>query len=342
MAAGRSNSTYLEQALELLESARATGDSRILRDIDAFRRRSADHAQALERAETFLDSLPDVSTTEPSGGERLQLGMQVLWARLLERPQLLGAAAAAMIGVGLAAALIPTDKESPAVSMPAQIPMTPQAQRFESGRERAREILLEDGSSIWLDWNSSLVVRLAPELRSIELTRGQAAFSVAKDPARPLEVTARGVTTTVTGTEFVVSLRHTELVDVAVLEGSVTVATEAGSAVPLTAGEAIQGTDRSLFEPTTRPLESVGTWRDGVVVVRNQTLTEAIDMLAPYTSFELDVSGMTSPGPRISATFFVERADDALVDLIETHRLRYRQSPPNLLRLRDPLPSRPN
>lgn len=328
--------------MALAEAARHPGDPEAVRLAAAFRSRSPGHSAALKRAELLLDSLPYVESDEATNEANLQLRLEIMWARLLERPALVATAAVATLSVGLALFLTePAPQAAPPAAMLETTKM-PAAIDYRAPPGRTREVALEDGTVVWLDWSSAMTVALSPTLRSIELSAGQAAFAVAPDPQRPLEVMARGVTTRVTGTEFVISLHDEDLVDVAVLEGSVRVQAQVGEPAALNAGEAIRGTEQALEAPAARPAEEMATWRTGLLVVRNRTLVETLKMLDPYTSYNVDVSRLSSPGPQISATFLVERADDALVDLIQSHRLQFRQSSPNLLVLRDPAPIRPN
>jgi transmembrane sensor len=97
---------------------------------------------------------------------------------------------------------------------------------------------LPDGSVVELKNGATIEVNFTPALRRVVLTRGEAHFEVAKNPARPFVVTADGVEVRAVGTAFAVE-RGGDTVEVLVTEGRVTVARE--SAAPsaptsLTAG----------------------------------------------------------------------------------------------------------
>ena len=85
-----------------------------------------------------------------------------------------------------------------------------------------REVNLPDGSVIQLNTGSAVVVRFEAHERRVRLTRGEAYFTVAKNPGRPFIVNAAGVDVRVVGTVFNVRLRP-DSVDVLVTEGKVTV-----------------------------------------------------------------------------------------------------------------------
>ncbi len=82
---------------------------------------------------------------------------------------------------------------------------------------------LPDGSTITLNTDSAVAVQVDRGTRSVTLQRGEAHFTVAKDPNRPFIVSANGVDVRAVGTAFSVRLRA-EVVDVLVTEGKVSVA----------------------------------------------------------------------------------------------------------------------
>lgn len=98
-----------------------------------------------------------------------------------------------------------------------------------------RQFTLEDGSQVTLDAASQVRVAAGSGGRTLELLRGQAFFSVAKDRAHPFTVTSNGYRVTALGTRFDVDLRDGG-VDVGLVEGSVRV-------------EALQGKRSWLLEP---------------------------------------------------------------------------------------------
>jgi transmembrane sensor len=97
---------------------------------------------------------------------------------------------------------------------------------------------LPDGSVVELKNGATIEVNFTPALRRVVLTRGEAHFEVAKNPARPFVVTADGVEVRAVGTAFAVE-RGGDTVGVLVTEGRVTVARESAAPsapTPLAAG----------------------------------------------------------------------------------------------------------
>lgn len=82
--------------------------------------------------------------------------------------------------------------------------------------------VLEDGSTLELREDSEVRVDFSPDVRRVVLVRGEAYFTVAKNPARPFVVRARDVDVRAVGTSFNVRL-DPERVEVLVTEGRVQV-----------------------------------------------------------------------------------------------------------------------
>ncbi|MBL9216608.1 MAG: FecR domain-containing protein [Opitutaceae bacterium] len=91
--------------------------------------------------------------------------------------------------------------------------------------------VLPDGSVVQLNAGAEYEVRFTPALRRVELARGEALFTVTKDPSRPFVVRAAGVEVRAIGTEF--SVRHGQAgIDVLVTAGQVAVARADPSGAP--------------------------------------------------------------------------------------------------------------
>ena len=125
--------------------------------------------------------------------------------------------AAAGFSVGLAAAglallvvaPLKTDRAAPD-AVAAKILLRPDAR------------LLPDGSRVELNAGAEVELDFSAARRSIRLTRGEAHFTVAKDPGRPFVVTVGDLEVRAVGTEFVIR-RETHAVDLLVTEGTVAV-----------------------------------------------------------------------------------------------------------------------
>lgn len=81
---------------------------------------------------------------------------------------------------------------------------------------------LDDGSIVELNAGAEIAVAYTETTRHVTLVRGEAHFQVAKNPARPFVVRARGVDVRAVGTAFAVQMAS-DAIDVLVTEGRVKV-----------------------------------------------------------------------------------------------------------------------
>jgi transmembrane sensor len=94
---------------------------------------------------------------------------------------------------------------------------------YETGIGDSRKTLLADRSSVLLNTDSRLRVRLASARRDTELLRGEALFTVAQDKLRPFYVKAASTLVCAVGTSFTVRIRDDRSVEVLVAEGRVAI-----------------------------------------------------------------------------------------------------------------------
>jgi transmembrane sensor len=83
-------------------------------------------------------------------------------------------------------------------------------------------ITLADGTTVVLNTDTEIRVRISDKRRNVELLRGEALFQVSHDPSRPFEVEVDGVRVKAIGTAFSVRLCDWEHFDVLMREGVVT------------------------------------------------------------------------------------------------------------------------
>jgi len=109
-------------------------------------------------------------------------------------------------------------------------PQSPAGAVAETG---SRILHLADGSEVELNVGAEVTEHFTPEERRVRLVHGEAHFTVAKNPARPFVVEARGVAVRAVGTAFNVRMAPSA-VEVLVTEGKVSV----GSNAPPASGQA--------------------------------------------------------------------------------------------------------
>ena len=147
-----------------------------------------------------------------------------------------------------------------------------------------RSITLLDGSRIELNALSALKVKFSENERRIELTQGQALFSVAKDPARPFIVNSGGTLVKAVGTQFDVNRKPDRTV-VTVLEGRVAVTERESSRhksgegpslepVFLDAGQQVVVQPAVIVVPKPADMHVAIAWTEGLLVFDSTPLSE--------------------------------------------------------------------
>jgi transmembrane sensor len=173
---------------------------------------------------------------------------------------------------------------------------------------------LSDGSTVSLNTDSEVRVRLGSSIREVTLIRGEALFDVAHDTRRPFDVHAGSTVVRAVGTSFDVRRRGAEEVDVVVTDGKVLVrsdksavegAMDTSPTAIVTAGEAATaGTTRldvKKVDPrdTTRRL----AWQAGELAFQGESLGEVINEFNRYSRRHLELADPSLQNIRVGGNF---------------------------------------
>lgn len=205
-----------------------------------------------------------------------ELDYQVRKRKQKRRRSIKTASAALMVGIGLLW-LVPYLRETDTLTTPA------------AHRQTVR---LADGSQAELNARTALKTDFRYGRRSVLMERGEAFFSVAKDPAHPFRVTTPSGTIQVTGTEFNVHLSEAGLAEVTLLEGSVQVTSESTGVVRrLSPGEQVRTqSDTSVRTLEPKQIERVVSWRQGRAVFDGDTLASGAGRFANFHGIAITVA----------------------------------------------------
>jgi transmembrane sensor len=275
---------------------------------DAWLAESTEHAvayRAIERTWAQLPSAahdPEILSLRHEAAPRLTRKTSATL-----RP--LGRAAAAVIMVALGAALW-TFAPRAGINLS---PLASLGEYFSTGGDilyvtRTGErltIALDDGSQVTLNTQSELHVAYTKATRSVQLSRGQAIFEVAKSTERPFVVQAQGRRIIAVGTAFDVHIEK-EQVKITMLEGTVRAGSIApGSPIPTTVSAGEQLVARAHAQDQVRRVDSERetSWRRGQLNFDNTPLSEAIDELNRYSSTRIELADPRLADLRLSGTF---------------------------------------
>lgn len=203
--------------------------------------------------------------------------------------------------------------------------------RYETRIGEQRDVLLEDGSRVTLNTDTSLRVRYSKARRYIEMERGEALFAVKHDARWPFEVAAGGTITRALGTEFNVDLRNSK-VTVSVLDGAVRVAsaneTSAAIAPALAKGQAVEirsGQERAT--PEKADIRRIDAWRTRRLEFSNTPLVQAVEEFNRYSDTRVVIGTTDLEAVRVSGVFRIGDAEGFLFSLEQALGLQTLDSP---------------
>ena len=200
---------------------------------------------------------------------------------------------------------------------------------YTTGLGEQRRLVLEDGSVIDMNTQSTLRVAYTESTRDIRLDQGEALFTVAKDPDRPFVVSSEHATVRAIGTQFNVQKRNGE-VRVTVIEGRVAVdrvTTPGGPAgsvgvvdatpVELGAGDAAEVLPAAPIKTQAKVnTERTVAWTERRLIFENEPLSAVVAEFNRYNPRQLVINDVALNQERISAVFDADQPD-ALVRFLE-------------------------
>jgi transmembrane sensor len=165
---------------------------------------------------------------------------------------------------------------------------------------------LRDGSELTLDADTHLHLRYDTAKRQVELLRGEAIFSVARQPQRPFLIDSGLARIRVLGTRFVVN-RLPDRLRVSVDHGHVQVDSlvRPGESVLLEAGQVAEVSADGRLRRLPRPASDAFAFESGNLVFDQADLSEIAASLSRYR--HSPVRAGTGNSPRVSAV--VQLAD---------------------------------
>lgn len=207
---------------------------------------------------------------------------------------------------------------------------SPDAVRFATVTGQRLPIALADGSTIQLDANSSVLVRLGRDRRAIEIEHGRAFFQVRHDPHRPFIVSAGGRSVTAVGTAFAVDTFERRL-DVVLVEGRVRVegkSQEGRRAIEMTAGSRLEITPDGGWHAGLADPAKATAWLQGRLVFDNARLADVVAELGRYTDRTITLSRDGTGDKRLSAVLLAGDVD-TFVQAVRTLNLAEIRTDPN-------------
>ena len=218
---------------------------------------------------------------------------------------------------------------------PAQDPITFAQIYATASKDGYRRVVLPDQSVVELNTNTEVRVAFSEHQRDVTLTRGEAHFTVAKNPARPFVVSTGRVAVRAVGTAFNVRVAA-DSVDVLVTEGRVELSevTAASPPKPVSAGKpatplllaagqsAAVGPGR--FAPSVRPVDLAAmnatlAWQNPPLISLDAPLSEVVQQFNQRNRVQLSIADADLGTRAVGGAFRADQVE-AFVRLLEERR----------------------
>lgn len=182
-------------------------------------------------------------------------------------------------------------------------------ERYRTRIGEMRVVPLSDGSVVFLNTSSEMVVRYSKAQRFIELVRGEALFDVAKNKNRPFIVQSGVTQIRAVGTSFNVKALPDRPVQVLVREGIVEVKRPGVPMAPTVMvamnSRAIAPQDAPIVARSV-PTAEVGrelAWRVGRLAFHGETLAEAASEFARYSDVRIQIDDPEIANQKVTGLF---------------------------------------
>ena len=187
------------------------------------------------------------------------------------------------------------------------------AQAYETAHGQQRTWQLPDGTTLRLNTDSAVEVRLSATERQVDLSRGQAFFRVSRDPRRRFRVSAGGAEVVAVGTQFDV-YRHGRTVQVTVLAGRVAVFSghappPGGSALPAATLELAAGQQLRIVggvmesKPASVDVHEAEAWLRGQIAFERRPLGEVAAEFNRYGPVPIEIDEPSLRAMPVSGVF---------------------------------------
>ncbi len=195
------------------------------------------------------------------------------------------------------------------------------------------EVKLDDGSVATLNTDTQIAVSFSKQQRIIHLLHGEAHFKVFKDSTRPLNVLVSGKSVQAVGTAFSVRKKKGTEIEVAVDHGLVTVyqlssisqkTSSPALKASLDAGDVLVIADEepSLIEYDLEQMEDRLAWREGMIVINDETLDYVINEFGRYSEQKVLLADRKMGEIRVAGYFRLGDVDALLVALEKNFKIR--------------------
>jgi transmembrane sensor len=215
----------------------------------------------------------------------------------------------------------------------------PMSETYVTAHGRRGTWRLSDGSTLRLDTDTAVTVRLSATERLVELDRGQIAVTVRHDARKPFHVRAGAADAVAVGTEFDV-YRAADTTTVTVLAGAVAVSVPetAARSVRVGVGQKVSVVE-GLLPPAPSPANAreAAAWLEGKIAFERRPLGEVAAEFNRYNSVQFSIDDAQLRAMPISGSFDAQDVDSFADFLRSLDGVRLQRAGSRFEVLRSPL-----
>lgn len=177
------------------------------------------------------------------------------------------------------------------------------------------ELLLSDGTSVWLNSNSKFKfpTSFKSKTRHVEL-EGEAYFDVARDEDHPFIVSVDEYDITVLGTEFDVKF-HDNILETFLIDGLVEISSDnTGQVLNLKAGDAIRGVDGMLTYQQMMTTKYF-MWKKGLIYFDDENIKDFLLNLSNYFGVKVKIESDFISNKKLTGKFYIR---DGIFHILKT------------------------
>lgn len=320
--------TLLDQAIALCQQVHENPyDELLLKRVHQWQQQSDAHQTNWRQAQTYWDASAQIKPQFVESGllNRVHLALQIKadifqesikqkwqeWSlrknrKIWPAPILAACLLLCMVLINPSVFLIFDDKT------PELAPVTSITTDYQTLWHDKQTVELSDGTVIHLNWKTRISVIMSTQQRRVVLHSGEAQFKVAPDKTRPFIVEAQGISATAVGTAFVVRHAENNRATITVSEGIVEVNSPAAAPVLLKINQQLSSSVTSMDEVLTVDASNSAAWQQDMLIFQGKPLLDALAELNRYTRLNIEAGFIFDTDRRVTGTYFIDRADDAL------------------------------
>ena len=193
-----------------------------------------------------------------------------------------------------------------------------------TARGNQYQVVLADGSNVWLNAASSIrfPAAFSGSERRVQIT-GEAYFEVAHNAAAPFKVDVNGMEITVLGTHFNVNAYSDEAsVKTTLLEGAVKLAKGTAAGVLKPGQQAALGNDGKFAIRSDVDLDETVAWKNGVFIFNRRSLQNIMRQISRWYDVEVVYEG--NPGGTFSGVVSRQENISQVLKIMEVNGVRFK------------------